>query len=209
MVVGSAPAGDGENVYCHPSTRVEVERCFFVFSCALIVAPAECIQAFPSVWSTCQWVLISCVIGRTQVVESLHNSCFRYRKPWIDKKLAVLAVENRDIASRTLMPRRRGYVLIFAWAASSIIVGTMPLLRIFHIDNIDITFLSPVLIVDAYLFCIRVFPSTVAILIMWSFQLEQLRLSLMSCQLQKLHEAIKYKHTMRRIFRSVCIYTIW
>src|SRR5215469_13407738 len=39
---------------------------------------------------------------RTQVVESLHNSCFRYRKPRVDKKLAVLAVENRDIASRAL-----------------------------------------------------------------------------------------------------------
>src|SRR5215831_18707739 len=28
--------------------------------------------------------------------------------------------------SRTAMPRRRGYASIFAWAASSIIVGTMP-----------------------------------------------------------------------------------
>jgi hypothetical protein len=39
--VGIAPAGDGGKVKSQSSTRVVVERCFRVFSCARIVAPCE------------------------------------------------------------------------------------------------------------------------------------------------------------------------
>src|SRR5690242_13445306 len=61
--VGIAPAGEAGNVNAQPSTRVLVDRCLRVFSWARMVAPAECNQSFPSVWSKCQWVLIRCLIG--------------------------------------------------------------------------------------------------------------------------------------------------
>src|SRR5215469_2300394 len=112
MHVGSASAGDGGNVYCHPSTRVEVERCFFVFSCAVIVAPAECTQAFPSVWSTCQCVLISCVIGSAlRLLRASTIRAFDTENPESIRSLPSLPVRTAIFPpepSRTLIPARRG-----------------------------------------------------------------------------------------------------
>jgi hypothetical protein len=46
-VLGIAPVAAGGKVQSHPSTRVEVDRYFFVFTCAVISAPAACNQALP------------------------------------------------------------------------------------------------------------------------------------------------------------------
>src|SRR5215470_839954 len=66
---GMAPGGHGAKVKFQPSTRVVLERCFRVFVCARMVAPAACIHSLPSVWSKCQWVLIRCLIG-SELIDS-------------------------------------------------------------------------------------------------------------------------------------------
>src|SRR3984957_13061724 len=63
VFVGRAPTGRAGESQSQPATRVITQRCFLVFSCAVMVAPTECNHWLPSVWSACQWLLIKCRIG--------------------------------------------------------------------------------------------------------------------------------------------------
>ena len=101
-----------------------------MFSCATIVGPRSHSHALPLAWSKCQWVLIRCVRGsgpRSARAAAIwgRETAMPASTSTFPSRPAMTATLPPEPSSATIPPRSR-WTVIGAFAASALIVSTMP-----------------------------------------------------------------------------------